>query len=162
MPQFIKLYNSKTFNKDLNFQQSVVLSYIIDLSQQKKYCYASNKALADKIGCSEKAVKTAIAKLKELEIIYTTMPNQGRRIYLNNQYTHLLVTEQIKEQSEASKKRAYAQAMSHKTKNERIKLLEQTVTEQSREIRELKAEMDIIKAHLTLHGIQIGTLEHTQ
>lgn len=164
-PQFIKLYNNQPFTKNLSIMESVILSYIIDLSHKQQYCYANNKALADKIGCSEITIKNTIRKLKQEKIIYTKMPNQGRRIYLNEQYKDLLLVSEKQKSNERSK----AQKNSHEAKNKKIRWLEQTVSQQvfeiqnaKNEIEKLKAEMDVIKAHITLHGVQIGILERTQ
>lgn len=167
--QFIKLYHNQPFTQNLSVMESVIFSYIVDLSHQKKYCYASNKALASKIGCSEDTIKNTIRKLKREKIIHTEMPNQGRRIFLNDRYKSLLVHEKTKEQTEASNARSEAQKNSHEAKNKKIKWLKEIVSQQvyelqvaKTEIEKLKAEMNIIKAHITLHGIQIGALEHTQ
>lgn len=144
MSQFIKLYNNQPFTKNLSIMESVILSYIIDLSHKEKYCYANNKALADKVGCSEITIKNTIRKLKQEKIIHTTFPNQGRRIYLNGQYKDLLVSEKEAKKNE-NMKRGKQISSKLKAQKARIKILEDTVAKQSREIAQLKERLTVLE-----------------
>lgn len=147
MSQFIKLYHNQPFTKNLSIVESVILSHIIDLSHKEKYCYANNKTLAKIIGCSEQTIKNTVKKLKDEDIIYTTSPNRCRRIHLYEQYQGLLVSEKEAKKNE-NMKRGKQISSKLKAQKARIKLLEDTVAEQSREIAQLKERLTALENQL--------------
>lgn len=129
MTTYAKLFKDLPLIKEnkLSSSQVIVLSHIIDLSRQRQYCYASNKKLSEIANCTEQTVKRAINRLKELKVIETKSPNRNRKIYLCDEYKHLITQHRaIKADSTAVKpnNKAFEQAMAHKRKDHRISVLE--------------------------------------
>jgi len=83
--------NSLLRSKNLSDTDKIVLSVIFGLSEQKGYCWATNKQLAEYLGKSISSVRKNIYKLNEIGVLTTELlrDNTGqvieRRLYINHE-----------------------------------------------------------------------------
>lgn len=61
------------FSKDLSDKQKILVAVISNLSNERGYCYASNKYLADCIGCAESTLRQNIGFLEEKGVLNRVM-----------------------------------------------------------------------------------------
>ena len=64
--------------------EKLVYGMINSLSNNKEYCYASNKYFANSLNVKEKTISNSINNLKRKNYIDIKFINGQRRIYLNN------------------------------------------------------------------------------
>lgn len=69
--------------KGLNLLRQKILTIIDSLTVATGYCYASNKYLAERCGCSEITISRSISKLKKMKLI-TQIKFDGRYRYLKS------------------------------------------------------------------------------
>lgn len=58
------------YNENLNSTDKLLMAVAANMSNQRGYCFASNKALAAILQCSPSTVKRSIGKLEELHLIW--------------------------------------------------------------------------------------------
>ena len=66
---FIKISNSVLKDKNLNSNDKIIYSLIINLTKSKGYCWATNKSISDTTNISQRAVQNSINKLIKIKYI---------------------------------------------------------------------------------------------
>lgn len=70
-------------NKEISPGAKLLFVYILGLSYQKGYCYASNKHLSDKLGFSDRSINRFLSTLVNNDLIKIDIQrnNKNRKIY---------------------------------------------------------------------------------
>jgi len=56
-------------SKELTDKQKLLIALISNLSNERGYCFASNKYLGDCLDCSESTIKDHLKKLEDMKIL---------------------------------------------------------------------------------------------
>lgn len=104
--KYFKIYDFILEDKKLNLAEKIVYCVIDAMMQERGYCWASNKSIAQKIGVSDITVQRAIDKLYKMHYISKWKRRNRNMVYrvMTTNKTMLISEEQLFELKRKSTK----------------------------------------------------------